>query len=657
MRKISIIVTALVFLASTSLSVQASDVTPLPEETVESTLEKEDTTLLSPGTVTVVKPEELRGEQKTLPEMLKRIPGLHIVETKGRGAYTVASVRGSTAAEVSVFVDGTLMNLGSEAAVDLSAVPIDNVERIEVYRGYVPVRFAGASIGGVINIITKKPTEPGGAVSLGVGSYGLYKTNISYATALGDGKFLLGANYEQTDGDFEYQNDNNTPYTPEDDYTAKRQNNSYKKNDLLLKWNNENWSVRGGWKKNDRELPYAAPGADKSGSLKGAQLDTEQLDFSVGRRQKTGDLKWGIKADYVKQDKKYNDPNDVLGGWGEVSNEYQNYRTTIEIDGELPIGENNLIEFLANYYSEKLDVTGDIVNKLGGISSFSAEAWNLQLQDTINLNKEGTFWITPIVRYNALDGDGDFAFSVAATAKLNENWTLKASGGSYNRAPNLYERYGDGASLRPNPDLKWEKGTQWDLSAIWSGKVASADIGASITFFTRDAENLIEYVMTSPRYGIYQNIGEAKVNGLELESTVKMEAWDFFLSATWMDSENTAEGDYRKGKQLPNRPELEGLFRVSRMFMEDKMRAFAELHYTANNYFDSAEQIKMENLLTVGFGLSYKINKKSKITIGVDDIFDESPKTRLAAVGNGPVRTLWYPLEGRRFYATWNIDF
>ena len=69
----------------------------LPAEKITADAGEEDKLLLSPGTVTVIKPQEMKGEQKNLPELLKQVPGLHIVETKGRGAYTTASVRGSSA--------------------------------------------------------------------------------------------------------------------------------------------------------------------------------------------------------------------------------------------------------------------------------------------------------------------------------------------------------------------------------------------------------------------------------------------------------------------------------------------------------------------------------------------------------------------------------
>lgn len=635
----------------------ADEITPLPKETVIGDREEEDTALLSPGTVTVVKPESMHGEQKNLPELLKRVPGLHVVEAKGRGAYTVASVRGSTAAEVSVFVDGTLMNLGSEAAVDLSAIPVDNVDRIEVYRGYVPARFAGASMGGVINIITKKPAKAGGSVSIGAGSFGKLKTNISSNMPLGDGKLMVGINAERTDGDFKYHNDNNTPYTPADDYEASRQNNSYKNSDVLIKWNNDDWSLRGGWKRSDRELPYAAPGADKPTSLKGATLDTDQFDFSVGRRWESKNLKWGIKADYLHQDKKYDDPNDVVGGWAEQHNEYRTDRFGFAVDGAYSVGENHLIEFLGDYSNEKLKAKGDIVSTFNGITDFSREAYNLQVQDTINLDKTGTLTVTPIIRGNWWSGEGKFSAALAAAKDFGNGWSLKITGGTYNRAPNLYELYGDGAFVRPNPDLKWEDGTQWDIGATWKGRIESADVTATLTYFGRHSNNLIEFVMISPRYGKYFNIGKAEINGIELETAAELEKWRFEMSATWMDAKNTTD-DYREDSPLPNRPKWEGLLRVSRKFgAEDKSSVFAEVHYTGNNYYDTVGTIKMDNFCTVGLGVKYQFSKDMKLVLGVDDIFDKAPDTQMYAVYNGPARTMWYPLQGRTFYATLTWSF
>ena len=371
------------------INAYAADVTTdLPEEKIEGDAVDDDKLMLSPGTVTVIRPQEMKGEQKNLPELLKQVPGLHVIELKGRGAYTTASVRGSTSSQVSVYVDGVLMNLGSESAVDLSTIPVENVEKIEVYRGYIPARFGGASMGGVINIVTVKPKEAGGLLNAGIGSYGRFRGGFTYNTPLGGGALLASANYERSDGDFDYWNDNNTPYTPTDDYKADRQNNGYKNSDVLVKWSDDNWTIEGGWKRNDRELPYAAPGADKPDSRPGAHQVTDQWNAIVSRRDEIGDLSYGIRFEYLYQTKEYDDPENMLGGWGDQHNKYETRRLGTAFDGALPIGERHMLEFLWNYYNEELHTKGDVV-ALGGREKHTRNTWNGQIQDTISLNKNG----------------------------------------------------------------------------------------------------------------------------------------------------------------------------------------------------------------------------------------------------------------------------
>ena len=176
-------------------------------------------TKLSPGSVTVIRPDDYKGEQKTLPDLMRKVPGVHVREVNGKGQYTTVTVRGSTAAQVGVFIDGVLSNLGGDSAVDLSTIPIANVERIEVYRGYIPARFAGTFMGGVINIVTKRPDKADVSVELGKSSYGGKKGAIEVTAPLGDGSLMFGANYESSDGDFSY-----------DSYAAESNINALKEN-------------------------------------------------------------------------------------------------------------------------------------------------------------------------------------------------------------------------------------------------------------------------------------------------------------------------------------------------------------------------------------------------------------------------------------------
>ena len=161
---------------------------------------------LSPGTVTVIRPDDYKGEQKDLADFLKMVPGVHVREVNGKGQYTTVSVRGSTTAQVGVFVDGVLFNLGGDAAADISTIPVHNVERIEVYRGYIPSRFGGTFIGGVINIVTKKPNRGNVTASVGRGSFGGKKANLQFDLPLGDGTLMVGINHDESKGNFKYKN-------------------------------------------------------------------------------------------------------------------------------------------------------------------------------------------------------------------------------------------------------------------------------------------------------------------------------------------------------------------------------------------------------------------------------------------------------------------
>lgn len=269
--------------------------------------------ILSPGTVTVIRPEEFQGEQKTLPDFLKMVPGVHVREVNGKRQYTTVTVRGSTAAQVGVFVDGVLTNLGGDAAVDISTIPVSNVERIEVYRGYIPARFAGTFIGGVINVVTKKPTGAHGSAEIGPSSFGGKKASVEITAPVGSGSLLFGLNHEQRDGDFPYHSyaadqwftntqvgkkyladqrelnqflamtpaeraaydtahgtgqwqlkvnskkqaidDSESLAEAARDAERRRQYNDYKNTDLLVKWQNNDWMIKGTYKTVNRHLP------------------------------------------------------------------------------------------------------------------------------------------------------------------------------------------------------------------------------------------------------------------------------------------------------------------------------------------------------------------------------------------------------------------
>lgn len=421
---------------------------------------------LSPGTVTVIEPGKYKGEQKSLPDLLREVPGVHVRNVNGIGQYTTVSVRGSTASQVGVFVDGVLTNLGGDAAVDISTIPIKNVARIEVYRGYIPARFSGTYIGGVINIVTQKPEKTDISASYGQRSWGGYTGSLQIDTPLHDGTLMVGVNREQSEGDFPYKNseyDKNIgsaiadmqrgvksveeriangeiPPDSEEYVIAKRwlayyenlsgkryrMNNSYKNTDVLVKWQNEHWMAKVSWKQNHRlmanrvadwstsDVPDTSALLYDSTSARfnpRREQDITATDVLVGRRDTSGNLEWGWNVNYLKQGKEYRNP-DLRGYLAEkplaVWSKYDSTRWGVGLDGGFKAG-NHLLDFLLSVSQETMDIDGSKMDSLGVTSShqwknkYKQTLFNVQLQDTMTLNDAGNLWFTPAIRYNSSD--------------------------------------------------------------------------------------------------------------------------------------------------------------------------------------------------------------------------------------------------------------
>jgi outer membrane cobalamin receptor len=658
-----------------SFAATAQAAVTLPEELVEGSLiySAGEDRYLSPGMVTVIRPEEKTGEQKNLPDLLENVPGLRVIRLRGRNGYAVASVRGSTSSQVAVYVDGILMNLQSEAAVDLSAIPADNVDRIEVYRGYVPAAFGAQAMGGVINVVTKSPLKPETDISLGIGSFGKFKGTLSRSIPLWGGRFFGAFGYETYDGDFEYFNDNGTAYNNTDDYRSTRSGNGFDNMDLLLKWQDAHWRARASWVRRNRDLPLVGPTLDKPGEPPRPWpiQETDRLDLSLARNQSAGPADWSLELSYTEQDRYYNSKRgnalSSLGHSDVSDSRYEASRFGASMSARMPLGERHLLEMIADYAREGLDVDGDTAFKhLGGISSYSQRAWDISLQDTIALDNAGTFLATPSLRWHDIDGEDHLTWQIALTKEFSSGIMLKTAYGTYSRAPNLYEKYGDGAFIiepEGGPDrLRWETGTQFDFGILWNGEIEPLKAGASasLSAFWRDSDDLIELYMEGERFARYGNIAKAEVKGVEFETSLDWEKWGLALSATWMEGKNRSpqEGSYRfDGKALPNRPEFSGMARLTRKFK--KASAFAEYQYVGENYADTRETVMFGDRGVINVGLKYDLSPTSRLVLGVDDILNEADFWRMKPDDRyeGATRVLWYPIEGRTYYMTLDMRF
>ena len=104
---------------------------------------------------TAVNTRELVNTTKTLSEALAKAPGMKIRESGGVGSDMAVTMDGFSGKHVKVFIDGVPQE-GVGSSFGLNNIPVNFAERIEVYRGVVPVGFGADAIGGVINIVTPR---------------------------------------------------------------------------------------------------------------------------------------------------------------------------------------------------------------------------------------------------------------------------------------------------------------------------------------------------------------------------------------------------------------------------------------------------------------------------------------------------------------------
>ena len=157
-----------------------------------------------PGSVSVITQEQMQKQDvKTLDEALQYIPGVFARPKKGlMDSGPSVRMRGFNGNKYTlVLVDGQPINEPYYGEVAFAAMPVDNVERIEVIRGPASALYGGNAMGGVINVITKTPEKLEASLTGGYGTDNTRRIRFSIGDRFWDRLSLqLGLEKETTDG-------------------------------------------------------------------------------------------------------------------------------------------------------------------------------------------------------------------------------------------------------------------------------------------------------------------------------------------------------------------------------------------------------------------------------------------------------------------------
>lgn len=525
--------------------------------------------------------------------------------------------------------------------------------------------------------------------------------------------------------------------------TRYRKYNDYEKTSTIVKWQNKNWVIKGTYDTLDRHMPDSVWLGDVNAAVYNNGVDLSDRYYYDSRRQKqnsaslmlqnrqeVGKLEWGWMLDYMYQNKKYRAehintayPNSEWDMQNQPLREWSRYKSnkyTAQIDGGYKLNDNNMLDFLINYSKEGLDIDGSNMAKiLGGQASqnflsaqirnrYEQELFNVQLQDSITLDKEGTWIFTPSVRYNQskitgfsdgkrfTDGQaswihpkdsqtkGKATWQLALKKEVNENLTLRMTGGTYYRLLNMAEIAGDGAGILPAPRNHNgegamfpvpEEGKQFDISAIMNNKLLGADNSTTLTYYWRDSSNMLQLERAGKDYWSYFNDNKGKSHGIELQSSFKWNKFDLDLQVTYLNTsaynKHTATQFGEYAPVWPTyQPEWEGNIRLTYRPSE-KFSLFAEGHYTDEyfTYYNKATSGKLSpylsgkpvcSLFVMNSGLKWMPKKNWQLTFGCNDILNKGPKSKIrsdaAFMVPGYINPE-FPIQGRTYYVTARYQF
>lgn len=477
---------------------------------------------------------------------LDRVSGVKVRKDGAEGSDYTFSMNGFSGRHIRFFIDGVPMEgFGNEFKIN--NLPITMVDRIEVYKGVVPVEFGSDALGGVVNIITNKSKETKIDASFTTGSFNTYKSHINVSKVFDNGlTFQVNAFQNYSDNNYKVLVpivDLQSGIYSKEKHWEKRFNDRFQTATVVAKVGVVDKSYA------DRLLVGFTYGEGKKGVQTGTimnkvfgqkkrrsvtimpsleyskkNLFIEGLDVSLtsnyngGYNQNidTSAYKYNWAGERVKTQKK----GESGGGPSMVKffdhNGTTSFSASYKINDKHSFSANSVLYYFNRKTEDPLAVKETEAEKNSELTrrsmkNISALSYRYNILDNLNVSVFGKHYHIKHTYQGESTTVDENGYGIAATY-LWKDFQVKSSFERTFRLPTDSELFGDGDLVWGNTDLKPEHGNNFNFNLSYAGVVDKVhSVFADAGFVYRKTE---DYIRKNP-YGMGSRANSVNIGGVE----------------------------------------------------------------------------------------------------------------------------------------------
>ncbi len=577
-----------------SLSTQLQDVTVIGKNETQQVREQAIRAV-------VVDTRAVADQPATLAELMNRAPGIRIRQNGGLGNAVDVSVNGFQGNSVQYFRDGIpLEYLGG--GYGINNVPLNLLQRTEIYKGVIPVSLGGDALGGAVNLVTPNHFDSQLSASYEVGSFNTHIANISlYHTNKKNQHFFgVDAFYNYSDNnykaDVEVVNENanleparvklfhngykhyftevyagfkNKPWTDElrfsvalYDLQRESQHPTLMTNPYgAVKLQNSGFVPSIRYKKAlwddklsiDQFLTYSTTNRNRTDTIRGSfdwfgNFTPREQGIGESPRASLSDIDFSNAISRTLLAFRINEnhsleANIVLNYNRRIGSDPYGFRfngTDIDVLSKEAIYQKTIAGL--GWESKWLD--GRLTNQLSAkFFSFSTKGINAFMANDTDLNNYTTSKNT------------NWGIAEAVKYQINDNSFVRASAELTNRLPRQEELFGDNDTRAPNFNLEPERSFNVNVGYRYEKNKYAVEVGA----FYRKTKGMILLVPVQPPFSQYTNLDSVRGVGVDIDVAYKLNKnLDLTANATLQDNRMVDIGSelhkWQEGTRLRNTP-------------------------------------------------------------------------------------------------------